>query len=116
MNTIEISTTELVLKLQENRKHHQEQYLKAVEGYKKEVVRELEQKIAAVKAGEEIDVYIKESRPTNHDKDYSLALEMLSFHNGPTIALDKKSFRAYVQDDWDWKERFTASNSKYLGE
>lgn len=46
---------------------------------------------------------------------YEDAIGMLSLHTGDVMQLDSQSYRAFIKDEWDWKQNFTTSNSQYLG-
>ncbi len=100
--------------LQAHEKAHQE----AVKGWEREVTNACRQIIVTVEEGQLKDldpVFKHHQRPKSHVKEYELVLAMLEHHVGDTIELDQQDFDRYVQDNWEWKEQWSASNSRYSG-
>lgn len=99
--------------LKENRKKHYEVYLEAVEGYRKAVIKQLEEHIERIKAGKKIQSHISFITPVNQVADYDRVIAMLDMSEDPDIVLDENQFRCYVQDQWSWAQQFSASNKVY---
>ena len=51
--------------------------------------------------------------PENHTRDYERVIQMLERSLDETVSLSETDFRAYVQDDWDWKRAFLTSSAQY---
>ena len=99
----------------ENREKHHEQYEKAFAGYRRDCIKCLEDNLAALKDGSRERVFITETAPEDHTKDYDRVIAMLSASVDTEIDLDASEFDNYVQDDWNWKQNWVTSNTKYLG-
>lgn len=107
------SKTMLIEKLTVGREAHRALFEKAIEGYRKDVIRQLETNLEKVKKGSRERVYIYDPVPEDHTRDYTTAIELITASTEDSIELDFADFRRYVMDDWDWKPTWTASNSKY---
>jgi hypothetical protein len=113
MHTIKVKKTELLDVLRKNREAHRDIFEKACVGYRKVAVEELERSLADARAGRKIRQNLALIEPMDQTKDYDRAIRMLEMSIEDTIELDEQQFAQYVQDDWRWKEQFTASNSRY---
>ena len=98
----------------ENRENHHGQYEKAFEGYRRDCIECLEGNLAALKGGSRERIYITETAPEDHTKDYDRVIAMLSASVDEEIELNASEFDNYVQDDWNWKENWMSSNTKYM--
>ncbi len=114
MNKLSFKAAWLVTKLKENRDQHREQYVAAFEGYQKEAISALEDNIERIRNGSQQRVFFTETPPEDHTKDYNRAIMMLENAIDENVELSDHEFRNYVMDDWDWKDGWAASNSKYL--
>ena len=113
MEAITVDKSQLIGKITNNRKDHRKIFEEAVEGYKKESIRLLEEHIRNIKNGDLIEIFVRLPRPEDHTSDYDRVLEMLNMHIGDEIEIDEASFASYVMDDWDWKRQFLSTNSAY---
>jgi hypothetical protein len=114
VKTTRVNKAELIEKLTENRGEHRALYDKAIEGYRKAALAELNSLVDAVKAGKTPRLYVSLPVPTDHTDDYDLALEMLVWSTDATVEVDMQSFRSYVLDDWGWKSDFLSTSSSYV--
>ena len=112
--SVTVPRAELLDKLHANRAAHVQAYQAAMDGYVKATVKELETKLERVKAGKDIDPYLKNSEPANHTEDYDDVIAMLTMAGDDIIELSQGLFKQYVQDDWGWKQAWIGSNSAYL--
>lgn len=123
----------LIEKLKENRNAHEAIYKEAMEGYLEELgrliglaenkfidnlkkVREKFDKgeIEKISLMDLIDdVTLNIVKPEEFLKYYDEALAMLEFTADETIVLPRQEFSQLVLDNWDWKDQFTGSNSRY---
>ena len=117
MRTVRINKGDLVNALTENRKKHKEEFDKASEGYRVEMLALLHGLSVRIERGENVNVShaIREFPPEDHTEDYKVALDMLSMSVDGVIELTHEEFRHMVLDDWEWQRSWKASNSKYLG-
>lgn len=111
--SVVLGREELLAIVEENRAAHQSIFDEAVDGYRKEAVKQLENHIENIKSGKMIQIAVHLPSPVNHLKDYERVLRMLSMHKEETIELSETSFGMYVMDDWAWKRQFLTSNSGY---
>lgn len=114
MKTVKVEKDWLVQIVGTNRDGHRAQFERAFEGYRAECIRVLTENLAAFKAGKRTHLVWQEFPPEDHTKEYDRVLAMLDASVDETIELTSEEFAQYVQDDWSWRERWTASNTKYL--
>ena len=101
--------------IKENMVKHEETYEKAWQGYQDLVVKTLKKNLKAIKDGKRVSVYVHENVPVNHTVDYQRAIEMLNHSVEDYVFLNTEDYSRYVQDNWEWKQQWTTSNSKYTG-
>ncbi|KKN81580.1 hypothetical protein LCGC14_0318430 [marine sediment metagenome] len=121
---------DLLEKLTENRDKHGEDFKKARKGWLKEVAEEADKVAAGAKEGDLTTVKADRGHghrhtqaitnvlfeePEDHTEEYERIIQMLKMSSDDEIKLSDNQFREYVQDQWGWKEAWSASNSKYLG-
>lgn len=115
MNTT-IKKAELLEKITTNRDNHHSIFLQAVEGFQKQAIELLEDKIESLKKGSEIDLWIRLPEPEDRTQDYDRVISMLEMNEGELIELTEQEFANYVMDDWDWKRQWVATNTAYLAQ
>ncbi len=119
------NTKELLEKLIENRKTHKLEYTEAVVGWKEAVsdardalAKHLKQPLKNKVRKEEkeaLDAYddVLNDKPSSHDNDYRIAIDMLEFHRDDNYRIERGEFRKYVQDDWGWKSSHQTTMINY---
>lgn len=105
---------DLIEKIKANREAHRTNFEKALTGYKAECMRVLEQNLERVRKNQQFNLRIAEALPEDHTKDYDRVIAMLDLTTESEIELDQTTFDQYVMDNWDWKQSWSASNSKYF--
>lgn len=115
MKTVTVDKSQLTGMITNNRAAHRKIFEEAVEGYKKEGIRLLEEHVERIKKGDLVEVYVRLPRPEDHTADYDRVLKMLEMHTEIHVEIDQESFASYVMDDWTWKRQFLATNSAYSG-
>jgi len=110
---VKVNKADVLVKLKANRSTHRAIFEEAVEGYRKEVTRQLKKHIKEMKSGKPKRTYISIPYPEDHTKDYDNAIEMLEMSVEDIVELDSEAFMAFYKDDWGWKNQFLASNSGY---
>jgi hypothetical protein len=115
--TVLVKKDELIETLKKNREVHIAEYQEALVGWRKKMV---ESCMATSQQAElsKLDKYPQRLRdltdvPVSHEKDYDRVIQMLEMHTDGSIKLNSQDFSRYVQDEWAWKARWTASNSSY---
>lgn len=112
MKTVKVKKLDLLEIIRKNRHEHRAKYNKAFEGYRKECIIALEANLEALRQGKSV-VHFTERPPEDHTADYDRAIAMLDMSVDDVVEIFSREFQEYVQDDWDWKEEWMASNSKY---
>jgi len=115
MDTVTVPKHELHSIVQTNRDKHRAMWKEAFDGYRTACITALELNLSAFRAGKAERVFINESPPEDHTKDYDRVLRMLSMSVDDTIVLTAEAFAQYVMDEWHWKHNWSVSNSKYMG-
>ena len=113
MESVRVDKKALIKDLKKNLGQHRAIFEQAVEGYRKLAVQQLTGHINRIKKGELVEVYVRLPLPEDHSRDYERVIQMLERSLDETVPLSETDFRAYVQDDWDWKRAFLASTAEY---
>lgn len=114
MKAVNVNKTKLLELVRKNRDQHRAQYEKAFAGYRKECYEVLEANLKALQTDKAHIVRFREQPPEDHTDDYDRAIQMLEMSVDDVIELHASEFSNFVQDDWEWKERWSASNSSYI--
>lgn len=56
---------------------------------------------------------VRLQEPESHVKDYDDIITMFDMEVSDTVKLPYEEFRAFVLDEWDWKERFNTVKASY---
>lgn len=114
MNAITVDKLDLLEKLKANRNEHRKIFLEAQTGFRQAAIRELDSMLADARTPDKkIRRTVNLVEPVDQTKDYDRAIAMLQMSVDETIQLDEHDFRAYVQDEWNWKAQFNSSNRMY---
>ena len=113
MYEVKVNKTELLTILKTNRQKHQEIYIKAFDGYRKEVIRHLQFALDQASAGEKIITQISLIAPQDHTAEYDRVIGMLKMSVDEKIEIDNTEYRQYVLDEWDWSKHFSTTSSSY---
>ncbi len=114
MNTVKIKKSELLEKVKANRGTHRDLFLKAQEGYREEVIIELDKMLSDARNGRQIIRSISMPEPIDHTSDYDRIISMLEMSVDDYIDLTANEFEQYVLDNWAWKEFALLTNTQYL--
>jgi hypothetical protein len=114
VNTV-IDKAKLIAILTENRSKHRQVFEAAVEGYRTEAVRLLEDQISRILAGKVRKVYVVLPAPEDHTRDYNRVLRMLELDERSEVLLDESTFAQLVLDEWRWRQEFLGTASTYAG-
>jgi hypothetical protein len=113
MEKIRVEKKQLISDLKKNRSKHRAIFEQAVEGYRNLAVQQLTDHVKRIQKGKLVEVYVRLPLPEDHTRDYDRVIQMLERSLDETVFLSEADFRAYVQDDWDWKRAFLTSNATY---
>jgi hypothetical protein len=114
MDKIKVSKQELLEKIIVNRNNHREKFLRAQEGYRKEVIEELDIMLTDARNGKNIRRSVELPEPQDHTDDYNRVVQMLKMSQEAIIEIDARQFEMYVRDNWGWKEIFHETNLRYI--
>ena len=103
----------LLAVIERNRGAHRQIFIEALEGYRKQAIELLEEQIGRAKSGKNFKVQFQLVQPMDHTRDYDRIIGMLKMNTGGYVELSEDDYRAYVMDDWAWKNQFLATNSRY---
>ena len=113
MEKVKINKAKLLKKVKDNRKQHRDLFLKAQEGFRADVIEELDRALERARNGEVKRFVSILPEPQDHTKDYDRVITMLEMSVDTNIELDEEAFKAYVMDDWVWKGQALATNTMY---
>lgn len=113
MESVKVKRDELVTIMTENRDRHREIFEEAVEGYRTEAVRLLEEHIDRIKNGSLIRVAVSIPMPEDHTSDYDRVIKMATMSVDDQLELTDLDFTYYVMDNWHWKRQWLTTNSAY---
>lgn len=115
--SVNVARVTLLEKLRENLATHKAEYAEAVADYQERLLADL--KLAVKKVGKIKDVKDLENfsfslpYPQSHERDYTEIIEMLEMSVDENIQLDAQSFRAYIKNEWHWRDHFQATRASY---
>jgi hypothetical protein len=113
MDRIKIAKTQLLMVLKQNRADHRSVFEKALEGYKAQVIKELETMLTEARSGRRIRRTVELIEPVDQTKEYDRVIRMLELSVDSIVELTQQEFSQYVMDDWRWKAAFLDSTSCY---
>lgn len=113
MQTVKVKKDELLTKVKANREEHRNLFLKAQEGYRKLVIKELDQMLADARDGKPIRRSISLAEPVDHTQDYDRVIAMLEMSTDDIIEMHSTEFDMYVLDKWEWSRMAMLTNTQY---
>ena len=109
-----INKVKLLEILRENKAKHVEVFEEAVKGWREHALAALAEKEKLLHSGRlPKSLVLSLPAPENRSQDYDRIIGMLELHQGETFTLPEQEYSWYVDDNWDWKRRWTLSNSGY---
>jgi len=114
MRKIKMHKQDLITCLKQNYQVHRETYLKAREGYRNRVVKELESVVADIKHGAEIEDSLSLPEPEDHSEDYKKSIHLLEICLDDEVLITDEDVKRLVMDEWDWKDRWNSINLNYI--
>lgn len=110
---VRIDRGTLLERIKENRRKHRDAFLQALDGYHEMLIADLETKISSIRRGKTPDLIVRLPVPDDHTSEYDAVIQMLEMAADDTIEMSTHDFRAYVLDEWDWKDRWSATMRTY---
>lgn len=116
MKTVKVKRDELLEQIRKNRTAHRAVFEKALEGYRKAVIKRLTEMLEDAKGGKRVEQVTLLMQPTNQTAEYDQVIKMLEMSVQDEIELTSQDFGCYVMDRWAWKSQFALSSSGYITE
>ena len=113
MQRIKVKKQELLEKVEENRRTHEEQVTLATKRYRDAAIKQLLERYQQVMDGGKVDLRFDLDEPQSHLDDYDTAIAMLKMSIPDEIDLEEHEFRELVLDQWTWRGRWKMSMRAY---
>lgn len=113
MDTITVKKDRLIETLKRNRDEHVSIFERAQIVYRDKVIAAFEERLAAARRGDKVITYINLPEPENHLSDFETAIEMLEWDTAETVDLDRRDFKRFVQNKWEWESTYAANTRSY---
>lgn len=113
MWSVDVPRAQVLAVVKVNRDKHKAIVAEALEAYRKAVIEELEKRIDTIKSGKAINIYIRLPEPEDHTDEYDTIIGMLEMTESENVTLGSVEYRSYVEDKWDWKDRWVSSTASY---
>lgn len=113
--SVQIPRERLLERLRTNRDNHQAKVQQAWAGFRDAAIAELERRIEAACARDpkELSLRIELPRPEDHSPEHDTIIGMLELSSDETVEVGAEEFRSYVEDVWDWTERWLTTTGSY---
>lgn len=113
MRTVKVKRLDLLDRIAKNRTAHRDLFLKAQEGYRADVIEELDRMLKDARDGKIIRRSIDLAEPQDHTADYDRVIDMLTMSQDAIIEIGAVEFDQYVRDNWAWTAFANATNTMY---
>lgn len=118
MENVTVLKSDLIAKVLKNRTAHIAEFAETIAGYDQKVIDTLDAQLANAHEGRDVNfhaVYLLNSKPQSHEKEYDRAIAMLEMSTNTHVTLTEHDFGQLVMDEWEWKQAFALSGSLYKG-
>jgi hypothetical protein len=112
--TVNINKHKLIEKIKENKEIHIKEFNEAVEAYRLEASKQLDEQKRLLAEGN-LNIMINLTTPVNRSTEYDKIVEMFTWEVKEEIELTQAEFNEYVHDDNDQSRAAKFSNSFYSG-
>jgi len=113
MDTIKVKKQDLIKALKKNRKKHRKIFDRAQIAFRQKWIELLDERLRDAKNGTVIKAYVSIPEPEDHTSDFDTAIEMLEWEQDDVVELDRRDFKRFVQNQWDWDQSFRANTVSY---
>lgn len=114
--TIEVTKEDLLSVLTKNREQHIKSYNLAIGQYRMECIEELAQKLENVQDDKiPMGQFLMFNKlvPRTYEKEYNTVIGMLTMTIDKTFKINGATYRAWVLDEWEWKDSFASNTMDY---
>lgn len=113
MHSVKVKRAEILERIKANRTSHRDLFLKAQEGYRLDMIEELDRMLKDARDGKVIRRHISMPEPQDHTADYDRVIDMLQMSTDEIIEIEAHEFDQYVRDNWVWKIQSDTTNTMY---
>lgn len=114
MQSVKVSTLDLVNELLKNRDAHVKAHKVAIAGWWKQTAAALRAAAKKIEAGRVIyPAHGISAAPESHEDDYDRAIKMCQMSVEEQVELTQQEFTQYVLDEWNWSAGFTTQTQMY---
>src|SRR5258708_541726 len=107
-----IDKEKLIAKIKKNKETHIKEYNEAVDAYRLEAAKQLEDQKNKLAEGS-LTIHIQLTTPINRSEEYDKIVEMFTWELAASVDLTQAEFNEYVHDDNDQSRAAKYSNSFY---
>jgi len=114
--TYKVLISDLLTSLKKNRDEHLAIVEEAQAKFRELAIAELDTMLADAKSGKGISMRLSLVMPTQHTDAFDNAIglmEMTAKAGETMIEIDADEYERFVRNNWEWSEKFRASNSGY---
>ena len=116
MDALRVRVDKVLVLLRANRAQHREVFEEAIENYRIEALRQLEQRVEEIREGRDFDLGFVLPTPEDHTSDYDRAITMLELTKEAGeefVIMDRPQQQNYIMDDWGWKDAWIMNTMSY---
>lgn len=112
MESVQVSRTDLMGKIERNRARHIERYEVALVGWRKKLIASLSKALQKARKGVD-PALVSLPKPMKYVEQYDRVLGMLRMSTEKTVELSVVDFDQFVRDKWSWSDAFANSTVGY---
>lgn len=115
MDFTKVKKSDLLETLRNNRAAHEKEFKSAKKTWLREAKKALRKAADNAENNDKIDFspLSELPKPTHYLDSYDVMISRLEFEVEDEVELDEREFKAYVLDDWNWKNQFVGTTSIY---
>jgi len=114
MQTVKIQRLKLLETVKTNRSNHRDLFLKAQDGYRTQVITELDEMLQEARDGKRIRRVVQLTEPIDQTNEYDRVIMMLEMSVDDVVELTAHEFDCYARDKWQWSQNVNVTNSFYV--
>lgn len=113
IDTVRVNKDDLLARIKKNRDEHRQIFEEALEGWKKAVIKALEEAYQDALQGKEFRLHVGLVRPEDHTDQYDTVIELLGMSLDDELELTQNDFACYALDKWAWQAQFLTTSMDY---
>lgn len=114
-SSVTVKKSELLQKMQQNRKAHHDEYLRTEAVFRQKAIVELGKMLQEAQDGKPVRLIASLTAPFEMVDEYDRVIAMLEMSVSETVTISEQQFSNYVLDKWQWKASFLSNSSMYSG-